>query len=71
MMSGNEVKRVQVPKAEGDGKVKLDAFGRPKERKNVVGVVAWRRDGGRSGHWAAAGTDGAVTVFGPGAGIGD
>lgn len=61
-MTGKEVKRVTVPRAEGAERHKLDAFGRVKERKNVVSCVAWR-NGGRGNQWCCAGTDGAVTVF--------
>lgn len=64
-MMGKVVGRIKVPKAEGEGRKKVDAFGREKERKNVVSCVAWKNDG-RGSQWCCAGTDGSVTVFGDG-----
>lgn len=63
MMTGKEVKRIKVLRAEGAEKKKLDAFGKVKDRKNVVSCVAWKNSG-RGSQWCCAGTDGAVTVFG-------
>lgn len=63
MMTGKEVMRIKVPRAEGTERKKLDAFGNVKERKNVVSCVAWK-NGGRGSQWCSAGTDGMVTVYG-------
>ncbi|OBT68901.1 hypothetical protein VE03_02132 [Pseudogymnoascus sp. 23342-1-I1] len=62
-MTGGEVARVKVPRGVEGGKKRLDAFGKERERKNVVSCVAWRNWRGKN-QWCCAGTDGAVTVFG-------
>lgn len=63
-MTGKEVARVKVPKGTADGgKKRLDAFGKERERKNVVSCVAWRNWRGKN-QWCCAGTDGGVIVFG-------
>ena len=62
-MTGDLVKKVQVPRSEEAMKTKVDKFGNVVERKNVISCVAWRNDA-RSMQWCASGTDGQVTVFG-------
>ena len=65
MMTGGEVKRIKVPSAEGAERKKVDAFGRVKDRKNVISCVSWKNSGEGS-QWCCAGTDGQVTVYGDG-----
>lgn len=62
-MTGAVVGRVQVPRAEGEERMRVDAFGKERVRRNVVSCVAWK-NGGRGAQWCCAGSDGAVTVFG-------
>ncbi|RDW71502.1 hypothetical protein BP6252_08065 [Coleophoma cylindrospora] len=65
-LSGNIAERIRVPAGPDDGKKRIGADGKVKERKNVISCVAWKENG-RSDQWCCAGTDGIVTVFGPSA----
>lgn len=62
-MSGEAVQKIRVEGSKVEGKKRVGADGKEKERKNVVSCVTWK-EGGRGDQWCCAGTDGVVTVFG-------
>ena len=64
-LSGNVVEKISVPGSKGDGKRKIGSDGKERERSNVISSLAWKENG-RGDQWCCAGTDGTVTVFGPG-----
>jgi mitogen-activated protein kinase organizer 1 len=66
-VSGKVVRELAVKRvSQQDVKKRVvGSDGKEKVRKNVVSCVAWKNEG-RGDQWCCAGTDGVVTVYGPG-----